>query len=82
MREVHDDRNEAELSDGTPRAGAGQRDAALAQPDERIADVRIGGGQSSALQRQAEIICDASNDSFPASDPPSWGAMRVGPPRP
>jgi hypothetical protein len=82
MREVHDDRNEAELSDGSPSAGAGQRDAALARPDERIADVRIGGEQPSALQRQAEIICDASNDSFPASDPPSWGAMRVGPPRP
>ena len=29
-----------------------------------------------------DAVNDASFDSFPASDPPSWSSLRIGPPRP
>lgn len=34
-----------------------------------------------APQREPDRVNDASEDSFPASDPPAWAAMRIGPPQ-
>ena len=33
-----------------------------------------------SLESESEDIESASRDSFPASDPPPWGSLRLGPP--
>lgn len=67
-----------------PRRGAGVRGGALgvrdvtATNDGGASDARphgaVAGGWHTAL------VDDALDDSFPASDPPSWTALRSGPP--
>ncbi len=46
---------------------------------DRIEDLRLEDA-SSAFDPVVDLVADASMDSFPASDPPSWGGMRLGPP--
>ena len=37
--------------------------------------------ESAFEDRDTDRVQSASMDSFPASDPPSWGSLRAGPPR-
>jgi bacterioferritin (cytochrome b1) len=55
-------------------------DAARHRDELRL--VLAGWADAAAADGIAEgRVHDASNDSFPASDPPSWSGMRLGPPR-
>ena len=42
--------------------------------------VTVGTPSSLDLHVGADQVDDASLDSFPASDPPGWGGLRIGPP--
>ena len=38
------------------------------------------GRSNPRLDRESDDVESASIDSFPASDPPKWGSLRLGPP--
>lgn len=50
----------------------------LASPGRAAADAESPGGAGAPLYDRVD---DASDDSFPASDAPSWTGMRAGSPR-